>query len=77
MTNFFTEEVSFEELKHITDKALLVIYEGPTGKAKPEEHWIPKSVIQNKDDFDDYRDYLHKEITLILPEWFCVERGLA
>lgn len=63
-----SEKVEFHdvEVKHETDKALLVDIEG-------EEVWIPKSVID--DDSEVYKS--GTEGTLIIPEWFSKKNGLS
>ena len=51
-------EIEYDECCFRTDNALLFVIE-------EDEHWIPRSVIQNDDG---------KIITV--PEWFAKERGL-
>lgn len=54
-------EVAFEDIVHETDKAFLI-------KFAEGEIWIPKSQVKDLD-----KDGL----TVTIPEWLAVEKGLA
>lgn len=62
-----SELVTFDDvacLQH-TPLAILVTLDG-------DEHWIPRRVIDDASEVQDVED----TGTLILPEWFALEKGL-
>jgi len=61
--------VDVDEVKYVTDKALLVDIEG-------EEFWIPRSQIH--EDSELYNsDHVGESGVLVIPRWLAEEKGLA
>lgn len=56
------------EVRAETDKAILCVFDDG------EEHWIPKSVI---DDDSEVFDANHGDGTLIVSSWFAEKEGLT
>jgi hypothetical protein len=53
-----TVGIPYEEIKHVTEKAALLIISG-------EEHWIPKSMIEDAD-----------ESVIYVSVWFAEKEGI-
>lgn len=58
--------VDVDEIKHETDKAFLVVIDG-------DEHWLPKSVISDADDYNSG----DKDVTISITEYIAREKGLV
>lgn len=61
-------ELSVEFVRH-TDKAILVRYDA-------SEVWLPKSQIEDEEEFDWDAFDEDDDIDIIIPEWLAEEKGL-